>query len=97
MRQSEEIFSYVVMSMNWRYCLVLELSGAGTNHDGHGFYGLVAINVFPDRLRDLHAGIMVYCYKAILHPGLVECLYGGIFAGRRIRCTWFNNQLCRLS
>jgi hypothetical protein len=28
MRQSEEVFSYV-MSMNWRYCIVLELSGAG--------------------------------------------------------------------
>lgn len=70
--------------------------GGGTNHDGHGFYGFGGIDVFPHHFGDLHARIMVYLYKAILHPGLVECLYRSFFAGRRIRCTWFNNRLCRL-
>src|SRR5271170_6817728 len=70
--------------------------GGGTNHDGHGFYGLVASTFFRTIFGDLHARIMVYLYKAILHPGLVECLYRSFFAGRRIRCTWFNNRLCRL-
>src|SRR5207248_6664064 len=56
MRQSEEVFSYV-MSMNWRYCTVLEVSGPRgaprpgggrreRNPDGHGFYGLVGIDRF---------------------------------------------------
>src|SRR5271156_6701332 len=70
--------------------------GEGTNHDGHGFYGLVASTFSRTIVGDLRARIMVYLYKAILHPGLVECLYRSIFARRRIRCTWFNNRLCRL-
>jgi hypothetical protein len=68
MRQSEEVFSYV-MSMNWRYCIVLELSGAGgTNHDGHGLYGLVASMFFLHLFGDFHARIMAYCTKQFFIP-----------------------------
>jgi hypothetical protein len=44
------------------------------------FYGLVASNIFPDRLETFMLD-MIHLYKPILHPSLVECLYGSISSG----------------
>jgi len=50
MRQSE-VFSYV-MSMNWRYCIVLGLSGVGGRTMMVMDLWVGGIDVFPHRFGD---------------------------------------------
>lgn len=54
--------------MDWRYCIALELSGAGTNHDGYGFVWVGGINIFPDRLETLTLESWCICKNQFFIP-----------------------------
>jgi hypothetical protein len=58
--------------------------GGGTNHDGHGLYGLVASMFFPHLFGDFHARIMVYCTKQFFIPVWWSVYTEGFLPGAKL-------------